>query len=77
MSRDITFRESDMPFGVTPESFAFKVEELDFDNVTDTLYTNRQSEADRMKKHMLRLGYSVRITHTTTTVTTYTEDDEA
>ena len=55
--------------GRTPESFAFKVEELDYNNVTDVLYTDDPAEAERLRLAMIDQGYDARITSQTTNKT--------
>lgn len=56
------WRDYELPAGRTAESFAYKVEELDYDNVTDTLYTDDSSEAERIRSAMVSQGYSARVT---------------
>lgn len=58
-----TFRGYELPDGRTPESFAYKIEELDYTNVTDTLYTDDESEVDRIIPRLIAQGYNACVTH--------------
>lgn len=60
---DKTFRHYDIPAGRTLESFAYKIEELDYTNVTDALYTDEKSEVERIVPRLLEQGYNACVTH--------------
>lgn len=58
-----TFRRYEFPPGMTAATFAYVIEELDYANVTDSLYTDELSEVLRIVPELLKQGYNVRVIH--------------
>lgn len=57
------WRGYELPDGRTPESFAYRVDEVWDGGVTDTLYTDDETEADRLVAAMLSNEYAAHVTH--------------
>lgn len=60
--QDKTFRHYELPADRSADSFTFKVEELDYTNVTDALFTDDAAEVQRVVGAMLQQGYDARVT---------------